>query len=92
MEKDFIITSVFTPFTISVMVVVAGTLFLIIYDMIRWWRERRRKPIDPPARPIPYKKYVHTLREHKEVCEVSGYPYSTCTGYMCILGNKFLET
>ena len=69
MEQDFIITSVFTPFTMSVTVVVAGTLFLIIYDMIRWWRERRRKPIDPPAaRPVPYKKYVYTLREHKEVC------------------------
>jgi len=71
MEKDFFITSVFTPFTISVTIVVMGTLFLLIYDMLRWWREKRIKPVDPPARPLPYKKFVHTLREHREVCKVS---------------------
>ena len=71
MEKDFIITPFFTPFTISVTIVVVGTLFLLIYDMLRWWREKRIKPIDPPVRLLPYKKFVHTLREHREVCKVS---------------------
>ena len=67
LEKDFIIRSAVTPFTVSVTIVVAGTLFLIIYDVVRWWK--RRKLIDSPTKLAPFinKKFVHTLREHKEV-------------------------
>lgn len=66
MDKDFTIVSAITPFTVAVIIVVAGTLFLIVYDMMRWWKEFNRRKL-PPTKPIPYKKFVHTLREHKEV-------------------------
>lgn len=69
LEKDFIIASAVTPFTVSVTIVVAGTLFFIIYDVVRWWK--RRKLIVSPIKLVPFtnKKFVHTLREHKEVCK-----------------------
>lgn len=81
MEKDFSVVSAVTPFTISVTIVVAGTLFLIVYDMIRWWKENKRKKMNTlPTKLIPYKKFVHTLREHKEV-----YSYKSSIQYLyCI--------
>ena len=68
LENDFIIASAVTPFTVSVSIVVAGTLFLIIYDVVRWWKKSKKLMISP-IKTVPYinKKFVHTLREHKEV-------------------------
>lgn len=90
MEKDFIMVSAVTPFTMSVTIVVAGTLFLIIYDMIRWWKENKRRKLNVSlTRLIPYKKFVHTLREHKEV--YMNHACSACTTYSTS-DNKILET
>jgi len=67
MEDEFSILNI-SPFTLSVVTVVAGTLFLIVYDILRWWKERKRKQrlfVIPSKQNI--SKLVSTLRGHKEV-------------------------
>lgn len=79
MEKDFIIASFITPFTVSVTIVVAGTLFLVVYDILRWRKENKKRKLNvSPTKPVPFKKFVHTLREHKEVCKIF---YQVCIRY-----------
>ena len=67
MEDDINFLNI-SPFALSVATVVAGTIFLIVYDILRWWRERKRKQkllVMPSKQNI--SKLVTTLRGHKEV-------------------------
>jgi len=67
MEDEFSFLNI-SPFAFSVATVVAGTFFLIVYDILRWWKERKRKQkllVMPSKQNI--SKLVTTLRGHKEV-------------------------
>lgn len=95
LENDFIIVSAVTPFTVSVSIVVAGTLFLIIYDVVRWWKKSKKLMISP-IKTVPYininKKFVHTLREHKEVCACVCVWLIHALLLSLVLDNKIFET
>ncbi|XP_065912722.1 sterol regulatory element-binding protein cleavage-activating protein-like [Dysidea avara] len=66
LKDEFSVLNI-SPFTLSVAIVVAGTVFLIVYDILRWWKERKRKQrlfVMPSKQNT--SKLVTTLRGHKE--------------------------